>query len=69
MKSGKPYQALLAVILKNIFSYFHCLLFNHRLRFVRKASEGGKIYRCERCGVVLWKTPESWYDLGRDKDA
>ncbi|HRD65701.1 MAG TPA: hypothetical protein PKY50_06050 [Candidatus Competibacter sp.] len=43
-----------------------CFLFGHRLRFVRFALEGGKIFRCERCGMVLWKTPAGWYELGRD---
>jgi hypothetical protein len=43
-----------------------CFLLGHRLRFVRIALEGGKIFRCERCGRVLWKTPDGWHDLGRD---
>lgn len=48
------------------FSRPICFLFGHRLRFVRRALEGGKIFRCERCGLVLWKTPDGWHDLGRD---
>ena len=28
--------------------------------------DGGKIFECERCGMVLWKTPCcGWVDLGR----
>lgn len=43
-----------------------CALFGHKLRFVRRALEGGKIFRCERCGVVLWKTADGWHNLDRD---
>jgi hypothetical protein len=42
-----------------------CFLFGHRLRFVLRALEGGKVFRCERCRLVLWKTPEGWRKLGK----
>lgn len=41
-----------------------CTLFGHKLRFVRRALEGGKVFRCERCGKTLWKTSSGWHDLG-----
>lgn len=58
------------VLIKNDFyravGRVTCLVFGHRLRFERVALEGGKIFRCERCGLMLWKTPDGWHDLGRD---
>lgn len=41
-----------------------CALFGHKLRFVRQALEGGKVFRCERCGRALWRAPDGWHDLG-----
>lgn len=43
-----------------------CLFLGHRLHYQRNALEGGKLFRCERCGLWLWKTPEGWYPLGRE---
>lgn len=51
-----------------LLARLQCFLFGHRLRYVRKALEGGRVFRCQRCGRWLWKTPEGWYALGRDED-
>ena len=29
-----------------------CLIFGHRLRFVRVSPDGYRIWRCDRCGKV-----------------
>lgn len=51
--------------LKKIKDNLSCFFFGHRFRFIRRALEGGKIFRCDRCGLVLWKTPGGWHELGR----
>ena len=50
--------------IKQQLARLRCSVFGHKLRFVRDALEGGKIFRCKRCGQVLWRTSEGWYRLG-----
>ncbi len=53
-------------MMKKMLARLRCGLFGHKLRFEHQALEGGKIFRCKRCGLTLWKTASGWYSLGRD---
>lgn len=35
---------------------------------LRRRLEGGKVFRCQRCGRVLWRTSAGWHDLGHGQD-
>ena len=43
-----------------------CAFLGHKLRYIRPALEGGKVFQCQRCGRWFWRTTSGWYDLGRD---